>query len=127
MKLNDIIKKKSDIETDCHQIDNDMIRGTDISVISHFGNVVSLNVYTDCCCIIHDYNNTKNLGLIIHALTELLDLTAEDGYSFNKIKDVPIRIISDGCFTKVLGFGHFMKDRFVYTEDLMKITEVGRL
>lgn len=123
MKLNDIIKKKSDIEADGHQIDNNMIRGADISVIGHFGNIVSLNVYTDNCCIIHDYNNTTNLGIIIRALTELLDLTAEDGYSFNKIKDIPIRIISDGWGTKVLGFGHFMEDRFVYTKALMKIDE----
>ena len=123
MKLNDIIKKKSDIEADGHQIDNNIIRGADISVIGHFGNIVSLNVYTDNCCIIHDYNNTTNLGFIIRALTELLELTAEDGYSFNKIKDVPIRIISDGWGTKVLGFGHFMKDRFMYTKELMRIDE----
>ena len=127
MKLNDIVKKKADIDADGHQIDNDMVRGADINVIGHFGNVVSLRIWTDNCCIIDDYNNTKNLGLIIHAVTELLDLTTEYGYSFNKIKDVPIRIISDGWGSKVLGFGHFMKDRFVYTEDLLKITEAFRL
>ena len=123
MKLDDIITTKEKVENDGHLIDNNMIRGADISVIGHFGNIVSLNVYTDNCCIIHDCNNTKNLGFIIHALTELLDLTAEDGYSFNKIKDIPIRIISDGWGTKVLGFGHFMKDRFVYTKELMRIDE----
>lgn len=129
MKLNDIIKTKADIEADGCHIENNMIRGADISVIGHFGNVVSLNIWTDNCCIIHDYNNTGNLGLIIHAVTELLDLTCEDGFSFNKIKDVPIRIItdSDGWGSKVIGFGHFMKERFVYTKDLVKITEAGRL
>lgn len=125
MKLKDIIRKKDEIEKDGHEIDNNMIRGADISVIGHFGNLVSLNVYTDNCCIIHDRNNTENLGYIIYALTELLELSSDAGYSFNKIKDVPCRIISDGWGTKVIGFGHFMKDRFVYTDELMRIDERG--
>lgn len=123
MKLDDIIKKESDILADNHKIENEMIRGADIAVIGHFGNLVSLNVWTGCCCLLHDYNNTQNLGLILKAFVELFDLTDEDGYCFSKIKDIPCRIISDGWGSKVLGFGHFMKDRFVYTEDFIRITE----
>lgn len=123
MKLDDIIKKESDILADDHKIENEMIRGADIAVIGHFGNLVSLNVWTGCCCLLHDYNNTRNLGLILKAFVELFDLTDEDGYCFSKIKDIPCRIISDGWGSKVLGFGHFMKDRFVYTEDFIRITE----
>lgn len=123
MKLDDIIKKESDILADNHEIKNEMIRGADIAVIGHFGNLVSLSVWTGCCCLLHDHNNTRNLGLILKAFVELFDLTDEDGFCFSKIKDIPCRIISDGWGSKVLGFGHFMKDRFVYTEDFIKITE----
>lgn len=122
MKLSEIIKTKAEIEADGHEIDNNIIRGASISVIGHFGNLVSLNVYTDNCCLIHDCNNTDNIGFLIRALVELFDLTEEDGFNFDKMKDVPCRIISDGWGSKVLGFGHFMKDRFVYKDDFVKIT-----
>ena len=123
MKLNDILVTKSEIEKDGHHIDNEMIRGADISVIGHFGNLVTLNVWTGCCCLIQDRNNTTNLGFLIKALVELFELTDEDGFVFSKMKDIPCRIVSDGWGTKVIGFGHFMKDRFVYTKDFVKITE----
>lgn len=123
MKLKDIIKKKSEILADGHEIENEMIHGADINIVGHFNNAVSLNIWTGCCCLIPASNNTKNLGYIIRAIIELLDLTEEDGYTFNKIENIPIRIISDGWGSKVLGFGHFMKDQFVYTDDLLKITE----
>lgn len=123
MKLKNIIKKEADIISDGHKIQNEMIRGADISVVGHFGNAVSLNVWTGCCCLFHDHNNTENLGIIIKAIVELLDLTEEDGFSFSDIKDIPIRIFSDGLGTRVLGFGHFMKDRFAYIDDMVGLTE----
>lgn len=123
MKLKDITKKKDEILSDGHKIENEMIHGADIWVVGHFGNVVCLNVWTGCCALLHDYNNTQNLGIIIKAFVELFDLTEEDGFCFSKIKDIPCRIVSDGWGSKVLGFGHFMKDKFVYTDDFVKITE----
>lgn len=123
MKLKDVLITKAEIENDGHQIDNEMIGGAEISVIGHFGNVVSLNIYTGCCCLIHDNNNTGNLGILIKAFVELFELTEEDGLNFSKLKNIPCRIVSDGPFSKVIGFGHFMKDRFVYTEDFVRITE----
>lgn len=123
MKLNDILITKAEVENDGHQIDNEMIRGAQISVVGHFGNAVSLNIFTGSCCLLHDCNNTGNLGILIKAFVELFELTEEDGFIFTKLKDLPCRIVSDGPFSKVIGFGHFMKDRFVYTEDFLKITE----
>lgn len=124
MKLNDIIITKAEVENDGHQIDNEMIRGAQISVIGHFGNVVSLNIWTGCCSLIHDSNCTDNLGILIKAFVELFELTEEDGLDFiKKIQNMPVRIVSDGWGTNVIGFGHFMKNRFVYTEDFMRITE----
>lgn len=124
MKLNDVIITKAEIENDGHKIDNEMIGGAQISVVGHFGNAVALNIWTGCCSLINGHNNTGNLGVLIKALVELFDLTEEDGLDFiKKIKNLPVRIVSDGWGTKVIGFGHFMKDKFVYTEDFMRITE----
>jgi len=123
MKLNDILKKEEDILADGHVLSNEMIRDADILVIGHFGNAVSLNIWTGCCALTHDRMNTGNLGIMIKAIVELLCLEDENGFCFSKLKDIPVRIISDGPFTKVLGFGHFMKNRFVYTDDLNKLTE----
>lgn len=123
MKLKDVLITKAEIEDDGHKIDNEMIRGAQIRVTGHFGNAVSLNIFTGSCCLVHDCNNTDNVGFIIRAFVELFELTEEDGLDFTKIKDLPCRIVSDGQFTRVIGFGHFMKDRFVYTDDFMRITE----
>ena len=123
MKLKEIIKTQNDILEDGHQINNDIIRDVDINIIAHFGNLVSFDVFCDNCAIIHGYNNTKNIGWIIKAFVELFDIGKEDGLLLTRIQDIPCRVISDGYFTKILGFGHFMKDKFVYTEDFMKITE----
>ena len=123
MKLSDIIRTRAKVEADGYQLDNEMIHGADISVTGHFGNAVSLNVWTGCCCLIHDRNLTQHLGIVIKALVELFDLTDEDGYNFSKFKEIPCRIISSGWGTKVVGFGHFMKDKFVYIDDLKLLTE----
>lgn len=125
MKLNDIIITEERIKSDGHRLQNDIIRGAGITMSSHFYGVVSLKMWTTCCCLFHDYNNTRSLGYIIHAIAELLDLKEEDSaFDFFSIKDVPIRIIHDGAFSKVIGFGHFMENKFVYTEDLMNLTDV---
>ena len=124
MKLKDVLITKAEVENDGHTIDNEMIGGAQISVVGHFGNAVVLNIWTGCCSLIHDHNNTGNLGVLIKALVELFDLTEEDGLDFiKKIKNLPVRIVSDGWGTKVIGLGHFMKDKFVYTEDFLRITE----
>ena len=110
-----------------HSIENNMIKGIDVSVIGHFGNLVSLSVWCTNCSIYHDYNDTQSLGFLFKALVELFDLTEEDGYKvFSKFKDIPIRIICEGgggWGSKVIGFGNFMKDKFVLRDDFCKIDE----
>lgn len=127
MKLQDIIHTKAGIEEMGHTIENNIIKGVDIVVIGHFGNTVSLNVWCENCSIYHDINDTQNLGFRIKALIELLDLTKEDGYRItSQLKDVPIRIICEGnggWGSKVIGFGHFMKDKFVLKEEFAQINE----
>ena len=123
MKLNDIIHTEKEVLAHGYEITNEMIHGADLSVIGHFGNAVSINVWTGCCCLLSDHNNTDSIGHIIKALVELFDLTEEDGYAFKNFKEIPCRIISNGFGSKVVGFGHFMKNKFVYTDEFMKITE----
>ena len=121
MKLADIVHSKEYVLNNEDAIENDMIMGNDIKIIGHFGNIVSLIIWTSSVCIISGYNNTGNLGLIIKAIVELLGVDDEDGYCFSKLKNVPCRIIVRD--NKCVGFGHFMKDKFVYVNDLAKITE----
>lgn len=127
MKLKDIMHTKKEIEDMGHSIENNIIKGIDISVIGHFGNCVSLDVWCNNCSIYHDHNDTKTLGFLIKSLIELFDLTEEDGYRvFSQFNDIPIRIICEGNVgwgSKVIGFGNFMKDEFVLKEDFCKIDE----
>lgn len=61
-------------------------------------------------------------------IVEVLDLTDDDGVCVSKIKNVPVRIVSEsGCGSKVIGFGHFMKDRFVLVEDVIGLAKANYL
>lgn len=128
MKLNDIIKKKSDIDSIGYDIDNNIITHIDINTIAHFGNLTCFeigctNVYPMSC-----YNNTQNLGYILRAFIEFFELSEEDGIRITEIKNIPCRLIfesKNGCTwgSKCIGIGHFMKDKFVFIEDFAKINE----
>lgn len=126
MKLKDIIQTEKQVIADGNSIKNNIITSSDISCIGHFGNMVSLDIWGSNCAIFHGYNNTDNIGWQIKALVELFDLTEEDGFLLSKFKNIPCRIITEGSggWGRVIGFGHFMKDKFVYKEDFAKITEV---
>lgn len=65
------------------------------------------------------YNNTGNLGYILKAFIEMFELSREDGVYLTDIKNIPCRLVFDG--DKCVGFGHFMKDKFVLTEGFAKI------
>lgn len=68
------------------------------------------------------YNNISNLGYIIRAFFEVIGLSEEDGLRLSEIKNVPCRLIFEGGLgSRCVGFGHFMKDKFVLTEEFAKI------
>lgn len=126
MKFKDILYTKKELESIGYSIENNIIEGADVSVIGHFGNAVSLNIYCSNCCIYHDRNDTQHLGHLMKWIVELLDLTDEDGYHFfSKMKNIPIRIVCDGegWGSKVVGFGNFIKDKFIIVDDLTAIDE----
>lgn len=119
MRFEEIIKTRREIEDLGCEIENDIIRSVDVRVIAHFGgNVVCFVVWCDNVTPMSSYNNTKNLGYVIQAFIKLFDLSKEDGVDLSEIKDVPCRLV----FYKgrCVGLGHFMKDRFVFTEDLAR-------
>ena len=126
MKLEDVVKTEKQIIADGNSISNNIIVGNNIICTGHFGNAVSLDIWTNNCSLFSHYNNTPNIGWQIKALVELFDLTEEDGFALTDFKNIPCRIITEGSGgwgSKVIGFGHFMKDKFVYKEDFAKIDE----
>ena len=122
MKYEDTIITKKEIEEKGYTIENDIIKNIDIEILGHFGNVCSMNIYSSCCILLSGYNNTGNLGYMIKSFVELLDLTEEDGIRFKDIHKIPCRLIIDG--NRCIGFGHFMKDKFIMTEDFVKINGI---
>lgn len=73
-------------------------------------------------------NNLQNLGYILRAFIEFFELSEEDGLRITQIKDIPYRLIfesKNGCTwgSKCIGFGYFMKDKFVFVDDFAKINE----
>lgn len=123
MKLKDIIKTEQEIKETGHAIENNIIEKVDVNTIAHFGNTTCFEILCSNVCAMSLYHNTPNLGYIIKAFIEFFDLSEEDGIRLSEIKNIPCRIICDGWGSKCLGFGHFMKDKFVLTEDFAKINE----
>lgn len=126
MKLEDIIKTKEQIKEMGHSIENNMIEYVDVNTIAHFGNVTCFEIVCSNICAMSSYNNLRSLGFIIKAFIELLDLSEEDGLRLSKIKNIPCRLIFEGqggWGSKCIGFGHFMKDKFVFVDDFAKINE----
>ena len=109
MRLKDIIRSEESF-TENVVIRNDIITSVDIDVIGHFGNCSSLEIYGKI--------------ILVRALVELFEISEEDGIRLSDIKNIPCRILLDGSpFGRCIGFGHFMKNKFVYTEDFVRIAE----
>lgn len=129
MTLKDIIKKKSDIDAIGYDIANNIITNIDVNTIAHFGNttcfeIACTDVYPMSC-----YNNTENLGYILKAFIEFFEIDEEDGLRIRDIKNIPCRLVfesKNGCIwgSKCIGIGHFMKDKFVLIQDLVKVDEL---
>lgn len=126
MKLKDIIKTKADVLADGNSVENNFITRTDINVVGHFGNCPCFEIECTNVCPMSAYNNRGNLGFLIAAFVELFDLDEEDGIRFTSFPSIPCRLVfqgDSGWGSKCIGFGHFMKDKFVYTADFAKINE----
>lgn len=105
-------------------IENNIIKKIDVLVTGHFGNAVSLNMLCENISPMPLWNSTDNIGYIIRALIEIFDKEDDRSVNVKELEGTPIRIVidSDTKFGgKCVAIGHFMKDRFVLIEDLMKV------
>lgn len=122
----DIVKRSVDLGG--MQIENNMVDSIEVVVVGHFGNIVTLDMFFTNCCLFSQYNLGGYLGDVLKVIVEVLDLTDDDGVRISKIKNIPVRIVSEsGWGSKVVGFGHFMKDRFVLVEDVIELARANSL
>jgi hypothetical protein len=128
MKLKDIIKKKSDIDAIGYDIANNIIANIDVNTIAHFGNTTCFEIACTDVYPMGYYNNTQNLGYVLKAFIEFFEIDEEDGLRIRDIKNIPCRLVfesKNGCIwgSKCIGVGHFMKDKFIFIDDLAKVDE----
>ena len=126
MKLKDIILTKEQIEPMGYCIENNIIESVDVNTIAHFGNCNCFEIQCSNVWPMSGYNNTRNLGYLIRAFIELFDLSKEDGLRLTEIKNIPCRLIFNGknsWGSKCIGFGNFMKNKFVLVEDFVRVNE----
>ena len=118
----DIVKTQMQLETQGYYIENNMITSIDLNVIAHFGNITCLEMFFTNCALFSDCNIGGLLPDVLKAIVEVLEIENEDGLRISKIKNIPCRIVTKGeGFGKVVGFGHFMKQKFVLADDLIKM------
>lgn len=116
-------KTLKEITADKNSVENNIIEKIDIDVIAHFGNSVCFEIICTNVFAMSGYNNTANVGFLIKKFIELFDLEEEDGIRITKIKNIPCRLIfkgGGGLGSQCIGFGHLMKDKFVYTDEFAK-------
>ena len=123
MELKDIIKTQKQIEEMGYKIKNNYIDYVNINTIAHFGNLTCFEIICMDVCPLSAYNNIRNLGYIIRAFIELFDLSQEDGLRLTEIKNIPCRLFYDRWGSKCIGFGHFMKDKFVLVDEFVEVNE----
>ena len=126
MKLQDVIKNREKILDMGNSIGNNIIENVDVNIVAHFGNLTCFEIVCRNVCPMSGYNNTQRLGFLLKAFVELFDLSEEDGLRLSEIKNIPCRLVFEGkdeWGSRCIGFGNFMKDKFVLTEDFVKIDE----
>ena len=126
-RYTDILKMENDLATqfgDNYSIENNVIKKLDILVTGHFGNTVSVAMTCENVNPFPLYNSVGNIGFILRALVELFDKERDESVSISALQGTPIRLVFDSkdLYTgRCVGIGHFMKDRFILTDDLMKL------
>ena len=117
----DIVKKQSELKDLC--IENNILKGIDVNVVGHFGNITTLEMQFTNCCLFSGYNLGSLLPFVLKVIVESLELSKDNGIRLSDIKEIPIRIVSNSPYGRVIGFGHFMKDRFLLVEDIIKLAK----
>ena len=124
----DIVKTKREIESKGYFVENNMVTSIDLAVVAHFGNITCLEMFFTNCALFSGYNIGALLPDVLKAIVEVLEIENEDGLRISKIKNVPCRIVTTGNgFGKVIGFGHFMNDKFVLADELIEMAKENML
>ena len=108
-----------------YQIKEDELKRIDVQVIPHYGWVTCLTLHFDHEFPIQPHNNTRNLGYVLHHLFQLFDIR-EDGEYMSNIANKKVRLVYsyDAPFCgQCIAIGHPYKDKFIFFEDLMKVSE----
>ena len=123
-----IIKTEADIKNAFGEtcIENNIIKNIDVVVTGHFGNTVSVQMLCENICPLGLYNSTGNIGYILRALIDIFDKSDDNSVNIKALEGTPIRLVFDSVNSwggKAVAIGHFMHDRFVMIDELMKIKE----
>lgn len=120
----DICKTQKELLEKNFSIENNILKSIEINLIAHFGNIATLEMFFENCCLFSGYNLGATIPFILKSIIEILDLSEEDGLRISQIKNVPVRIVLQGNgLGRIVGFGNFMKDRFVIAEDLIELSK----
>lgn len=121
-----LLKSESEVRARLNNnccIENNIIRDIRVLVTGHFGNCVSLEIACENIFPVSSYNNTKNIGYVLSALIDIFDKEDDNGVNITKLNGTPIRVVyndKSSCGSKSVAIGHYMKDRFIFIDDLMK-------
>ncbi len=114
---------KRELEAEGYVVENNVLKEVNINIIAHFGNVSCLELVCENVVPMSGYNNTQNLGFLLKNFVELLGIEQEDGIRLSAMKNIPIRLVFEspgGVGSKCIGFGNFMKDKFVLTSEFSR-------
>lgn len=124
----DIIKSEETIreeqkEKGCEiAVTNNIIDDIKIVAVAHFANAITLTIQCADCSLLGWFEVTDNIGYILRFLVDLFDKNNDDGANINSLKNTPIRLIHSGNkYGEVIAIGHFMKNCFVYLDDIAKL------
>lgn len=140
MKLDDIMLTEDDIKSRGYIIQNNRIRRIRISINEQSEKCVRVTAYyendsgyfisEEVAWSIRVPVSNCNLVSILSSIPEILGLKHNDGVCIESIINVPCRLVydlqgknKDGYMSRCVGFGHFMKDKFVMISDIMRVDE----
>lgn len=124
--LKSIIKTEAELKELGYCVQNNIIkRVVSDTAEFNFCNSVYLKIICSNTCTMGLSHNIGNIDYLISSYIELFDLPEEDGLPSREVKSIPCRLIFDSpnCSwgSRCIGFGHFMKDKFVLTDDFVMI------